>query len=396
MTLHPKKCINGQGTLTMYFNFRGFFKAIYITLFQQPFRLRRWFYVLFFSSLYLSFTFIVAFARWLDELFFPSFRHIPVDKPVFIIAPPRSGTSFLQSVLSQDVEKFCHWKMYQTIFPSICIQKLVNLLVWLDVKCGGLFNRLMYWLEKNWFGGWDDLHKMRLDQPEEDGALFLYAFASEAIFMLFPFIDQLWDVGFPDALPEGQRRKLMAYYRSCLQRQIYASGNGRTLLIKSTNSSGAVESLLAEFPDARFITIIRHPSESIASHVSLFVPVWQAHSPEIAKNGLESRAYAGLAVEWFKHLLKFRTTVASENYYCIDYRDLRVDPSKTIEQLYKHFGWQISESFHAKLVEITSRQKDFKSKHHYSLEEFGLTSQWLESELAPVLAAYGFALIPAN
>jgi len=51
----------------------------------------------------------------------------------------------------------------------------------------------------------------------------------------------------------------MSYYRSCLQRQLYANGPDKTLLSKATQSSGAVESLLEEFPDAKFITIIRHP-----------------------------------------------------------------------------------------------------------------------------------------
>jgi hypothetical protein len=376
----------------MYFNYRGFQKALRISLFQQPFRLRRWIYVLFFSGLYLSFTAVVALTRWLDTLLFPGFRKVAVHQPVFIIAPPRSGTSFLQKVLSQDEENFVHWKMYQTIFPSICFQKLVDALVWLDQKLGGGFRRLLGWCEVTWFGGWDDLHRMRLDQPEEDEALFLYAFACEAIFMLFPFVDQLWDVGFPDALPAEQRRKLMAYYRRCLQRQIYANGSDRMLLIKSTNSSGAVESLKEEFPDARFITIIRDPYEAVASHVSLFVPVWQAHSPEIAKDGPESRAYAGLAAEWYKHLFRFRSQVAPENYFCINYRDLRDDPARTVKELYGHFGWNMSEAYQARLSYITSRQKTFKSKHQYSLEEFGLSRQWLQSELAPVLEAYGLTL----
>ena len=43
----------------------------------------------------------------------------------------------------------------------------------------------------------------------------------------------------------------MRYYRSCLQRQLYASGPDKTLLSKATQSSGAVESLLEAFPDAK-------------------------------------------------------------------------------------------------------------------------------------------------
>jgi hypothetical protein len=184
----------------------------------------------------------------------------------------------------------------------------------------------------------------------------------------------------------------MAYYRSCLQRQIYANGNGRAMLIKSTQTCGAVESLIKEFPDARFITIMRHPFEAIASNLSLTVPVWQAHSPEITKDGPESRAYAGLVVEWYKHLFRFRSQVSLENYFCVDYRDLRNDPAGTVEGLYGHFGWEMSADFRAKLNEITNRQKSFKNNHGYTLEEFGLTRQWLQSELAPVLDAHGLAL----
>ena len=375
----------------MYFNLRGFLKALRLSLLQQPFQLRRWLYVLFFSALFLSFTAAVALARWLDTLLFPGFRKVEIRQPVFIIAPPRSGTSFLQKVLCQDEERFVYWKMYQTIFPSICFQKLADGLAWVDRLLGGAPRRLVDWCERKWFGGWDDLHRMRLDQPEEDGAVFLYAFASEAVFMLFPFVDQLWEVGFPDALEPDQRRRLMAYYRSCLQRQVYANGRGRTLLVKATHSSGAVESLLDEFPDARFITILRHPNESVASHVSLFVPAWQAHSPEIARDGAEARAYAGLAVAWYRHLYRFRGTVAPEQYFRIDYPDLRADPAGTIERLYRHFGWEISAAYRARLRDISHRQQGFKSRHRYTLEEFGLSPQWLQAELGDVLEAYGLS-----
>jgi hypothetical protein len=365
----------------MYFNYRGFLKALRIALFGQPFRLRRWLYVIAFSGLYLGFVALVALGRGLDLLLFPGFRKIPIEKPVFIIAPPRSGTSFLQNVLSQDAERFVYWKMYQTIFPCISLQKLIDAAVGVDDRLGRPLRTLLGWCEKKWFGGWDGMHTMRLDQPEEDGALFLYAFAAESVFMLFPFVEQLWEVGFPDALPEKDRRKLMAYYRSCLQRQVYANGRGRTLLLKSTHSSGAVESLLAEFPDARFITIVRHPYDSVASHVSLFVPAWQAHSPDIAKDGPEARAYAGLAVAWYRHLFRFRDKVAPEHYYCVDYRDLRADPERTVRNLYAHFGWTPGAAFGARLREIGGRQKSFKSAHDYSLEEFGLSKQWLREEL---------------
>lgn len=373
----------------MYFNYKLFLKAESLALFRQPFRFRRWGYVLLFSGLFLLFLLLIVLGRALDLVLFRGFRRQPVAEPVFIIAPPRSGTTLVQNLLSLDEQRFVHLKMYQTIFPAVCCQRLIDSLTWLDRQLGHPVAKLMGWCEKKWFGGWDDLHKMRLNQPEEDDALFLYAFESEAIFMLFPYVRELWEAGFPDALPTGERRKLMRYYRSCLQRHLYANGPAKTLLSKATQSSGTVESLLEEFPDAKFITIVRHPYRSVASHVSLFVPVWQAHSPDIAKDGPVAKAYAGLAVEWYKHLFAFRQQVASRQYYCIDYRDLVRNPRKTIENLYAHFGWPMDDACRGRLDAATQRQREFKSKHEYTLEEFGLSKEWIQQELGEIMDAHG-------
>lgn len=373
----------------MYFNYRLFLKAEYLALFGMPFRLRRWAYVIFFSVLYLTFLAFVVLGRALDHIFFPGFRKQLVKDPVFIIAPPRSGTTLVQNLLSLDEDRFVHLKMYQTIFPAVCYQRFFDLLIWVDHKLGDPCGKVLGWCEKKWFGGWDGLHTLRLNQPEEDDALFLYAFESEAIFLLFPFIKELWQAGFPDALPPEDRRKLMRYYRSCLQRQLYANGPKKTLLSKATQSSGSLQALLEEFPDAKFITIIRHPYRSVASHVSLFVPVWQAHSPDIARNGPVAQAYAGLAVEWYKHLFAFRERVKPDQYYCIDYRDLVKNPSETIHRVYEHFGWPMPESCRDQLDHATEQQREFKSKHDYTLAEFGLSPEWIQAELGEVLDAYG-------
>ncbi|MCW5558094.1 MAG: sulfotransferase [Verrucomicrobiae bacterium] len=372
----------------MYFNVRLFLKALRLSLFGQPFRFRRWAYVLFFSVVFLAFLAVVALGRLMDRIFFPGYRRQPLRKPVFLIAPPRSGTTLAQNLLSLDEERFVHLKMYQTIFPAVCFQRLFNAISWADRRLGRPGERLLGWCEKRWFGGWDDKHKMRLNQPEEDDALFLYAFSSEAIYMLFPFVRELWEAGFLDALPSADRVRLMRYYRSCLQRHVYANGPGRTLLSKATQSCGTLDSLNAEFPDGIFITIIRHPYRSLPSHVSLFVPVWQAHSPEIAKDGPAAREYAQLAVAWYRHLFEFRNRVDPARYYCIDYRDLVRNPRETIEALYRHFGWEMSDTYRTRLNEATERQRGFKSTHEYTLEEFGLTREGIQGQLGDLMDFY--------
>jgi len=372
----------------MYINLRLLFRALALSLLEQPFRLRRWVYVWLFGALFALFWLAVALARLLDDVLFPGYRRQPVRAPVFIIAPPRSGTTLTQKLLSLDDERFVHVKLYQTIFPSVTLQRAIAGLASLDGKCGRPLALALRWAEKRWFGGWDDMHKLRLCEPEEDDGFFVYTFVTEAIFLLFPFVDELWEAGFSDALPVHERRRLMQYYRSCLQRHLYANGPDKTLLSKITQACGSVDGLLEEFPDARFITIIREPYDSVASHVSVFYPVWIAHSPEIAKDSPTSRAYGRLAVEWYKHMFEFRNKVDPARYYCIDYRDLVRDPAASIEKVYTHFGWSMRESYRDRLADATRRQREFVSHHAYSLDEFGMSREWIQHELGELLDFY--------
>ena len=86
---------------------------------------------------------------------------------MFIIAPPRSGTTLVQKLMSLDSKRFVHLKMYQTIFPSVCYQRLIDLTMLIDRKLGGPFHKLLGWCQMKWFGGWDEMHKLRLAEPAD-------------------------------------------------------------------------------------------------------------------------------------------------------------------------------------------------------------------------------------
>jgi omega-hydroxy-beta-dihydromenaquinone-9 sulfotransferase len=70
----------------------------------------RW---LLFLPLFLFFTRLTLL---LDRLFFSQYLKAEVKSPIFIIGNPRSGTSFLHSLLTQ-TEEFISFKTWEIFFP---------------------------------------------------------------------------------------------------------------------------------------------------------------------------------------------------------------------------------------------------------------------------------------
>ena len=374
----------------MYLNLGLTAKALYLSYLGRPFQLRRWVIVTFFLSLLICFWVVVAIGRALDHILYPEFRRQKIRQPVFIIAPPRCGTTFLQKLLAKNRGTFAPVLMYQTIFPSITIQKIIQSVALASRQKGGLLFDISSWIERHCFGGWDGMHKMRFAEPEEDDGYFVYTFVTEAIYLLFPFVRALWGAGFADDLPPRQRRRLMRYYRSCLQRHLYLNGPEKILLSKATQLSGSIQCLKAEFPDARIVNILRNPVESIPSHISVFYTVWNWVDPSIGKKSRESLEYAELAAAWFLHLEKNDITSRPENYLRIFYTDLVRHPDRAARSIYRHFGIPLTPSATRRIQKEAKRALEYKSSHQYTLEEYGLSSAWIKREVGGIMKRYDF------
>ncbi len=382
---------------SMYLNLRLTTRALYLSYCSQPFQLRRWVIVTFFLLLLCHFWIVVAIGRLLDHILYPDFHRQEIRQPIFIIAPPRSGTTFLQRLLAKNRDIFAPVLMYQTIFPSITIQKLIHSVAQASRQKGHLLFDITSWVERHCFGGWDGMHKMRFTQPEEDDGFFVYTFVTEAIYLLFPFVRTLWGAGFADDLPLSQQKRLMKYYRSCLQRHLYLNGPDKILLSKATQFSGSILCLQREFPDARIINILRNPRESIPSHISVFSTVWQWIDPSLRKNGPESREYAELAAAWYLHLEKFSISAQPERYYRILYPDLVQETERSIQSIYRRFDLPLSVKAKRQIRSDARLAVDYKSSHLYTMAEYGLSPEWLRRELGGLMKRHRFsASIPAR
>jgi hypothetical protein len=75
----------------------------------------------------------------------------------------------------------------------------------------------------------------------------------------------------------------------------------------------------------------------------------------------------------------------------VRYENLVADPRETVEGIYRELGLEMGDEYRAVLAEETERARQYKSKHTYTLEEYGLTKQMVYEELKEVFEEYGFA-----
>ena len=96
----------------MYLNFQTLLKGCRAGVFGRPISARRIFFTLLFLFMFLLNWVVIAIGRGLDHVFFPSFGKQKIEAPVFIVATPRSGTTFLHRLMSLD-ERFACFKLWQ-------------------------------------------------------------------------------------------------------------------------------------------------------------------------------------------------------------------------------------------------------------------------------------------
>jgi hypothetical protein len=330
-------------------------------------------------------------AARVDDVLYPDYREVPLGKPVYIVAAPRSGTTFLHRLMSLDPQ-FTALKLYQSFFPTVSGRKVVNRVAGVNGRVGALLRGITAKLDDSSFGAWEGKHDTGLNQDEEDEAWWALAFATPAIWLVLPFPDEFDHLRFIDRLPSEKRERLVSYYRACVQRHLYGNP-GKTLLAKNVLLPGRFEIVTSAIPDARFVHVLRHPYEAIPSTLSLFTVPWRWHSPNIQLNGPEVRALAQLTIDYYRHL-HLRTLESeregSDRFMCIHYRELLSDPERQVLDIYQRFSLPLSDEVRQEIHLRCDEQKNYKSDHRYSLEQFGLSKDYVYNELKELFDHYGF------
>jgi omega-hydroxy-beta-dihydromenaquinone-9 sulfotransferase len=357
----------------------------------RHFNIRVWLLSVLFIFLYFLHQLISLLFRVIDELFHRGYKQVNIKQPVFIIANPRSGTTFLHRLVSLDTERFIYTKYAHTFFMTSSFVNFYYLFRWLDRKVlRGRISKGMDVLDETFWGGWDDIHAMGFNKAEEDELLFAQAMMSTGVFLPFPYFHLIHDNKFLDNEPAEVRKNMMDFYESCVKRFVFAAGKDKTYLAKNVMSTGRFKTLMQRFPDAKIIYIARHPYDSVASFASMFTAMHKLHSPGMPDNDPSKKAWAQLGIDFFKYTREMRRTIPASQFIELKYDDLLDNPQGTVLNIYRYFGWEASPAFVSALSHGQAQHRHYKSGHEYSLEQYGFTKQEVYEQLKDVMDEFGF------
>jgi hypothetical protein len=370
--------------MLFHFDFARWARMVGLALAEPRLAVRAWFLyrLLVWVPLVASFH---ALCFFLDPILFPGLRRVAVRGPVFLVGHARSGTTLLHRLMSLDGERFCSNRMIELYFPSLLQKKAIRALGALDRRWLGrrLARRVRAW-EARRYRATRDIHAMGLFKPEEDDLFFYYSCASGFWMTKLPYLGKL-DFYAVDRWPERERRRLMRFYRRCIQRQLYLDGPDKTYTSKSPVFAGRVAALLEEFPDARFGITLRDPSETIPSLLKLLQTSYKLYGVDPADARRALAAQVEISVDTYRHPLEVLARHPETRRALIDYAELTAAPRRVVEKMYAELGFDVTPELAAVLAAEETRARRHETSHRYSLEEFGLREGELRERIGSEL-----------
>lgn len=332
-------------------------------------------------------------ALFLDHFLFHRFKKVRIKKPIFIIGNARSGTTFFHRLLCKDQNRYAYFKTYEVFFPSLLFRKIIlGLIHCLECLFKGKLTHWMNKKETKIFSDVNHIHKVSINQAEEEEALFFFAFWSVDLHFLFPFLSKMEDMNQFETLKESDKNQLLSYYENCLKRHMTVHGEKKIFLSKNPNSTSKLWEMSNHFPDSRFILLVRNPLEQIPSTLNLFGTVWESISGPMPCDSPEFKRLYNINVDMYKYMLRALPRIDKKRIAIVLYDDLVKDPEKIIKEVYHHFDMDISDDFKAVLSAEKKRHSTYKSTHEYSLEKYNLTPEKIYNDLEDVFTTFGFSI----
>ncbi|MEM7139711.1 MAG: sulfotransferase [Actinomycetota bacterium] len=310
----------------------------------------------------------------------PSVLATDVTAPVFILGPPRTGTSILLELLALDpnLRPVIAHEAHHPLGPLPAADGHSTLELsepeqefWADIQPEFI-----------------TMHELRGDLPCECVHFCAPEFASWHWAMMH-------DLPELDGIGQGQGMdRVYAWHKRFLQTLQHGDGSPQTFLLKSPAHLGSLTELLAVYPDARMIHTHRDPLKFVGSSANLTATLHWMRRDRLEKAGrgqLMSLAYQlmmGLVMGQ-----RASGEIPAGQMADLHFRDLMTDPVGAIERAYDHLGMVFPDEMRSRVPDyLANKPKGKFGPHVYDPALLGLDEAGLRDEFADYIAHYAIEL----
>ena len=246
-----------------------------------------------------------------------------IEAPTFIIGLPRTGTTLLHGLMSQDAGNRVPltWEvMYPARFPNTpdgiarARQLTASRLRWA--------NRLAPQFKK--------IHPIAPDLPQECIAI------TAQVFMSIQFHTTHNVPAYEDWFEADSQQLAYAFHRRLLQ-HLQARNPGRRWVLKAPGHLFALQALLDQYPDAKIVQTHRDPLRVMASMASHATVLRRAFSD----NADPTEIAADWSDRWARALTLFletRDRADTSGFLDVSYDQIESAPFDTVAQIYDFLG----------------------------------------------------------
>lgn len=310
----------------------------------------------------------------------PEIRDEKIEKPIFLIGAPRTGTTITHHLLSQD-NRFRYpltWECDE-LHPPLNPESMQS-----DPR----IKRSQKLIDRSLSlaPDLDAAHPMGAWEAQECALLHAYAFYSETFHVMFNC--QTYDRW----LTEQDRTWVYEEQRLLLQ---YMQSGGlrpeESWLLKTPPHMDNIDKILKVFPDARLVTTYREPTEVVASSCKLTGTVFAMAADDIDwhDHGRYMRWRTG---KMLKRNVELREQFAEKSDQFIDFPMDRMvrEPMTCVAEIYAHFGIELTEPTRQKMVRfMEKRGRAARKPNVYDAADYGLDIDELWPELQYYRNFYG-------
>jgi hypothetical protein len=301
---------------------------------------------------------------------FPAHRDVVIERPIFVVGLPRTGTTALHRLLTAD-PAHQGLEAWLTEFP----QPRPPRETWEDDP---IFNALQTAFRAH-----------HIENPEFMGIHYMDATSVEECWRLLRqtgksiSFESLADVPRYSAwLAEQDWTDAYERHRANLQ-LVGLNDQDRRWVLKNPSHLYALDSLMNVYPDALVVFTDRDPVTSMASACSLSAEATAGHSTTFVGPTIGRTQLQMLQRSW-ERFWTARQKYDQAQFFDVDYRAFVGDPVGTVESIYEAFGIDLSAEARAAVREIDAESRTGKARpsHRYSLSDYGLTEAQVRDAFA--------------